>query len=138
MREEVNDAVRAATQRVREARDDREAAMLDAQRRDMSLRHQAELEFLEAEGDARTKRLVLGGVCARWARRSRAGAFIFWRENRRALEATKSRSLTLLPRLVHSLSMRCERRQLTKALRQLRRHALEVRRRQINASQGIA
>ena len=111
--------------------------MLDAQRRDLSLRHQAELEFLEAEGDARTKRLVLGGVCARWARRSRAGAFIFWRENRRALEATKSRSLTLLPRLVHSLSMRCERRQLTKTLRQLRRNALEVRRRQINASQGI-
>ena len=33
--------------------------------------------------------------------------------------------------------MRCERRQLTKALRQLRRHALEVRRRQINSSQGI-
>ena len=137
VRDEVNDAVRAATRRVREARDDREAAMLDAQRRDLSLRHQAELEFLEAEGDARTKRLVLGGVCARWARRSRAGAFIFWRENRRALEATKSRSLTLLPRLVHSLSMRCERRQLTKTLRQLRRHTLEVRRRQINASQGI-
>jgi len=137
VREEVNDAVRAATQRVREARDDREAAMLDAQRRDLSLRHTAELEFLEAEGDARTKRLVLGGVCARWARRSRAGAFIFWRENRRTIEATKSRSLTLLPRLVHSLSMRCERRQLTKTLRQLRRHALEVRRRQINSSQGI-
>merc|ERR1711965_535768 len=75
------------------------------QRRDVSLRHQAELEFLEAEGDARTKRLVLGGVCARWALRSRAGAFIFWRENRRTIEATKSRSLTLLPRLVHSLSM---------------------------------
>jgi hypothetical protein len=136
VREEVSDAVRAATQRVREARDDREAAMLDAQRRDMSLRHQAELEFLEAEGDARTKRLVLGGVCARWARRSRAGAFVFWRENRRTL-ATKSRSLTLLPRLVHSLSMRCERRQLTKALRQMRRNALDIRRRQINASQGI-
>ena len=111
--------------------------MLDAQRRDMSLRHEAELEFLEAEGDARTKRLVLGGVCARWARRSRAGAFVFWRENRRALEATKSRSLTLLPRLVYSLSMRCERRQLTKALRQMRRNALDIRRRQINASQGI-
>ena len=137
VREEVNDAVRAATRRVREARDDREAAMLDAQRRDMSLRHEAELEFLEAEGDARTKRLVLGGVCARWARRSRAGAFVFWRENRRALEATKSRSLTLLPRLVYSLSMRCERRQLTKALRQMRRNALDIRRRQINASQGI-
>ena len=27
--------------------------MLDAQRRDLSLRHTAELEFLEAEGDAR-------------------------------------------------------------------------------------
>ena len=111
--------------------------MLDAQRRDLILRHQAELEFLEAEGDVRTKRLVLGGVCARWARRSRAGAFVFWRENRRALEATRLRSATLLPRLVHSLSMRSERRQLSKALRQLRRHALEVRRRQINSSQGI-
>ena len=30
VREEVSDAVRAATRRVREARDDREAAMLDA------------------------------------------------------------------------------------------------------------
>jgi len=136
-RDEVNDAVRAATRRVRETRDDRETAMLDAQRRDLSRRHEAELEFVESERDARTQRLVLGGMCSRWARRTRTGAFVFWRGNRRAIEATRLRSVTLLPRLVHSLSIRHERRQLTRALRQLRRHALDVRRRQLNASEGV-
>ena len=136
-RDEVNDAVRAATRRVRETRDDRETAMLDAQRRDLSRRHEAELEFVESERDARTQRLVLGGMCSRWARRTRAGVFVFWQGKRRAIEATRLRSVTLLPRLVHSLSTCFERRQLMATLRQLQRHALDVRRRQINASEGV-
>ena len=92
MREEVNDAVRAATQRVREARDDREAAMLDAQE---------ERHVPETSGGARVSRgrgrrqdqeTGAGWRLRAGARRSRAGAFVFWRENRRALETTKSRS----------------------------------------------
>ena len=126
VREEVNDAVRAATNASGRRVTTERPPCSDAQR--------SSTYPTKAPGRARVPRgrrrredqaaRARRRVCPMGATLAGRGIHFLAGESPGA-RATKSRSLTLLPRLVHSLSMRFERRQLTKALCQIPKAMLE-------------
>lgn len=129
---------RETLRRWTEERDDREQNLLDAEKANLSDRHAAELEYVEALRLGADRAKAARNVVGRWANRTLAVGFATWRARaKRLLKAPKYRSPTLLPRLMRSAAARLTRRGLARSWATWRANAAVLSRQNDNLQTGV-